>query len=164
MLSERQLEVATYLMEHHDPDLVIIAYLESGFNSEAVSPAGAMGVMQLMPIAIQEVYQEGCGDRELPEDFDVWNYKHNILVGACYFGILKRKHRLSLRKAVAAYNLGPARVNGPWPAETRNYVNKFFSLKENTCELQLSLPYPWDCLSCLELSPIPQRKRNSVLP
>jgi soluble lytic murein transglycosylase len=120
------------LLAYEDPDLVIIAYLESRFHRRAESHAGAQGVMQLMPIAVRDVYQQGCS-RELPSKFDVWNPAHNILVGDCYFTLLREKYKLPLRLAVAAYNLGPTRVRKPWPRETRRYVKQFFELREASC-------------------------------
>jgi soluble lytic murein transglycosylase len=133
-LTAPQAEVVESLLEYNDTDLVIIAYMESRFDRRAVSSAGAKGVMQLMPVAVKDVYQHGCGERELPLKFDVWNPEHNILVGYCYWTLLRNQYKLPLPLAVAAYNFGPGRVRAhTWPRETRRYVREFFKLKEKSC-------------------------------
>lgn len=140
LLNPRQRESVTLLTVYRSPDLMILAYLESGFLPLARSPVGAKGVMQLTSIAVKEVYIEGCGTRKLPTKFDIWNPKHNILVGYCYFTLLQTKYKLPLKLAVAAYNMGPSRVYGKWPRETRNYVRNFYKLRGKKCLHRLFLP------------------------
>jgi soluble lytic murein transglycosylase-like protein len=90
---------------------------ESAFNPIAVSSAGAMGLMQLMP--------------ELAEEFgvtDPFDPEQNIMAGARYLRQLLRMHEGNVRLAVASYNAGPGAVAryGAVPpfAETREYVKR----------------------------------------
>lgn len=87
-----------------------------------VSPAGAMGLMQLMPKTWSEMRtQQGLGiDPHVPRD--------NILAGAAY---LRRMYdRFGYPGLYAAYNAGPGRYSAylksgrPLPAETRIYLQR----------------------------------------
>jgi soluble lytic murein transglycosylase-like protein len=96
-----------------------IARAESGYREDAVSPKGAIGLMQLMPKTAAQL------------DADPRDPAQNADAGARYLRDLLQKyendpHQVS--KAVAAYNAGPAAVdkyNGipPYP-ETIQYVNR----------------------------------------
>jgi soluble lytic murein transglycosylase-like protein len=96
---------------------------ESGFNCDAVSPKGAIGLMQLMPATAE---QYGA-DPTIPEQ--------NVDAGTHYLRVLMdkySKHRNSLKRVIAAYNAGPALVDRyrgvpPFP-ETRAYVVRVLAL------------------------------------
>jgi soluble lytic murein transglycosylase-like protein len=99
-------------------DLVIAqAQAESGGNPNAVSPAGAQGVMQLMPAT--------AADLGVTDPFDP---VQNIDAGVRYLSQMLSKFGGDVQLALAAYNWGPGNVskNGysNWPAETVNYVQK----------------------------------------
>jgi len=96
-----------------------IARAESGYREDAISPKGAIGLMQLMPKTAAEL------------DVDPHDPAQNAEAGARYLRELLLKyendpHQVS--KAVAAYNAGPAAVDKyhgipPYP-ETVQYVNR----------------------------------------
>jgi soluble lytic murein transglycosylase-like protein len=96
---------------------------ESNFNSDAVSPKGAIGLMQLMP----ETAREWGADPRIPEQ--------NVEAGTRYLRFLMQRYRNSrkpLACAIAAYNAGPGavdRFHGVPPfRETRGYVARVLSL------------------------------------
>lgn len=108
-----------------DPDLIAaIAAVESGGNSDAVSPKGAQGLMQLMPATANRF-----------RVLDPFDPVSNTL-GAVRFISYLRQYRaargdgetLSLPEMLAAYNAGEGAVDKyggipPYP-ETRHYVRK----------------------------------------
>lgn len=104
---------ATY---HLDPDLVnSVIHAESGFNSRAVSPKGARGLMQLMPATANQL---GVNDAFDPAA--------NVTGGSRYLRELLERYNFDLVKALAAYNAGPQRVERyrgvPPFHETQAYV------------------------------------------
>jgi hypothetical protein len=101
------------------PDLVrAVVQVESGFNPDARSPKGALGLMQLMPATARR--------------FGVtnpFNPVENIRAGVAYLRQLLDRYRNNEELALAAYNAGPGAVDThgqsvpPYP-ETRNYVKR----------------------------------------
>jgi soluble lytic murein transglycosylase-like protein len=95
-----------------------VVQAESAYNSKAVSTAGAMGLMQLMP-ATAERYGVA----------DVWDPRQNLNGGARYLRDLLDMFKNNLKLALAAYNAGESAVMKygnripPYP-ETQNYVRK----------------------------------------
>src|SRR6202790_3699122 len=101
---------------HLDPDLVnSVIHAESGFNSRAVSPKGARGLMHLMPGTANQL---GVNDAFDPQA--------NVTGGSRYLRELLERYNFDLVKALAAYNAGPQRVEQyrgvPPFRETRAYV------------------------------------------
>lgn len=98
--------------------LEAVARQESGFNPDAVSSAGAVGVMQLMPATAAEL------------DVNPYNAEENILGGARYLARLVNQFH-SVPLALAAYNAGPGAVEqyGGVPpfAQTENYVRSIMA-------------------------------------
>jgi soluble lytic murein transglycosylase-like protein len=81
--------------------LLRVMAAESGGRARAVSPAGALGLMQLMPPTWAELRSRlGLG----PDPFDV---RDNVLAGAVY--LRDMLDRFGVPGFLAAYNLGPAR-------------------------------------------------------
>lgn len=99
-------------------EAVIMA--ESSGDPKAVSPKGAMGLMQLMP----ETWAELRDQHDLGADpFDP---RTNILAGTAYLKTMQ--DHFGYPALFAAYNAGPGRYEDhlrtgkPLPAETRDYV------------------------------------------
>ncbi|WP_144352825.1 lytic transglycosylase domain-containing protein [Sporomusa termitida] len=105
-----------------DPKLAMaVAEAESGLATEAVSPAGATGVMQLMPATARSLGVRNINDP-----------RENIDGGVRYLKQMLTMFAGDVTKAVAAYNAGPQAVknyNGVPPySETRDYVTRVLSL------------------------------------
>lgn len=96
---------------------------ESAFNALAVSRAGALGLMQLMPALAEEL---GIDD---PLDA-----RQNVMGGARYLRRLLDLYRGNVRLALAGYNAGVTNVrrHGGVPPfrETQNYVKRVTALVE----------------------------------
>ncbi len=112
-----------YTAKRHnvDPDLIwAVIRTESNFNSTAVSPKGAMGLMQIMP-ATARAY----------DIRDPFNPHQNIEGGTKYLRYLLSMFNGDLPLSLAAYNAGENKVlsygNIPPFSETRDYVNKVLS-------------------------------------
>ena len=95
--------------------------VESCFQQRAVSPAGAQGLMQLMPATAERF---GVSDS--------FNAKQNILAGSRYLQWLLKRFGGNLRHAVAGYNAGEGRVDQyggiPPYKETQNYVKNVIAI------------------------------------
>src|SRR6266567_6217571 len=89
---------------------------ESGYRADAVSPKGAIGLMQLMPATAQTY------------GANPYDPSQNVEAGAAYLRELLIKYNGDARLALAAYNAGPGAVskyNGVPPyAETQTYIER----------------------------------------
>ena len=104
-------------------DLVrAVIQVESAFNPRAISPKGAMGLMQLMP---QTAARFGV--------LDAFNPAENIRAGVSYLKQLLIRYENNEQLALAAYNAGPLAVDRygsqvPPYKETQNYVQRIYAL------------------------------------
>ena len=95
-----------------DPFLVAgLIRQESRFESEAVSSAGALGLMQLMPPTARQLDRNRRLSRER-----ILEPERNIRLGVLHLSQLLRRFDGNVEKAVAAYNGGGARV-AQWTKE-----------------------------------------------
>ena len=113
---------------------------ESLFQYDALSPAGAVGLMQLMPRTATEVARrEKIG--KTVRRYDLLKPELNVALGAAYFAHLMSAYEGDYVRAVAAYNAGEKAVDRWWkrangdPAmfletvgyrETRGYLRRVF--------------------------------------
>jgi len=113
-----------------------VARQESMFMSDARSPAGALGVMQVMPATARLTARRfGVSHKSHNQLLDA---DHNIKLGSAYLGMMLRRFDNNRVIASAAYNAGPGRADRwvkhklpvdvwietiPFP-ETRNYVQR----------------------------------------
>jgi len=95
--------------------------VESGFDPDAVSPKGAMGLMQLMPSTVMDMGVENPFD---PED--------NIKGGTQLLRNLLDNYKGDYRQALAAYNAGKSAVDraggAPPYKETEDYVKRVIDI------------------------------------
>jgi soluble lytic murein transglycosylase len=113
--------------------LAAVIYAESKFHPTARSSAGAIGLMQLLPVTGEAVAVRTGGKKFV--DADLLNPEINVRYGSWYLRNLLDRYR-DERLALAAYNAGQANVDR-WVREggvigfpeTRAYVARVEQLK-----------------------------------
>jgi hypothetical protein len=113
-----------------------MAKVESGFDPRAVSPKGAIGVLQLIPFFV-------CQEYEVSPEM-LFDPEVNIRIGLSYMKSLLERFDENLDLSLAAYNAGATRVvkagyDIPPIEETRDYVKK---VKEAMKEERVDLSTP----------------------
>lgn len=104
---------------------------ESGFDTFAVSPKGAVGLMQLMPPTAARYGVKA--DKKIPLEKKLTDPQTNIKAGSSYLRDLIKMFPGQLELAVAAYNAGEGAVQRagnkiPNYPETKNYVKTVMQL------------------------------------
>ncbi len=113
-----------------DPRLVrAVIQVESGYNPQALSNKGAMGLMQLTA--------DTAHDYAVDDPYDP---DQNLRGGTAYLKALVDRFRGSLDLALAGYNAGPGAVDKyagvPPYAETTDYVERVLGLYNGTLPLR----------------------------
>ncbi len=110
-----------------------IIEVESGGNPNAISPQGAVGLMQITPIVVAEYQQVEGRIIKGP----LYDSQVNIEYGDWYLRRLKDhylKDHYTIERLLAAYNGGPTRLKkvgyniNRMPKETRDYVRKVMKI------------------------------------
>ena len=117
--------------------------VESGGNARAVSRAGAMGLMQIMPATWAGLRTRyGLG----PDPFDV---RDNIMAGAAYLREMHDRYG-NASAMLAAYNAGPGRYDDfvsrgrPLPAETVGYLAQLAPITGGSGAVEVAVSVPPD--------------------
>ncbi|WP_422917730.1 lytic transglycosylase domain-containing protein [Sphingobium cupriresistens] len=117
--------------------------VESGGNSRAVSRAGAMGLMQIMPATWSGLRARyGLG----PDPFGV---RDNIMAGAAYLREMHDRYG-NASAMLAAYNAGPGRYDDyvsrgrPLPAETVGYLAQLAPITGGPGAVEVAVSVPPD--------------------
>ncbi len=117
--------------------------VESRGNSRAVSRAGAMGLMQIMPATWADLRARyGLG----ADPFDV---RDNIMAGAAYLREMHDRYG-NASAMLAAYNAGPGRYDDylsrgrPLPSETVNYLAQLTAVAGTAGAAEVSVSAPPD--------------------
>ena len=119
--------ILKYAKKHRlEPALVAaVIHQESAFNPRAKSPAGARGLMQLMPATAR--WMGGNMSK-------IYQAEHNISLGTRYLAYVRTVVGKNITRMAAAYNAGPGAVkkHGGVPpyAETRHYVKRIVALRK----------------------------------
>ena len=104
---------------------------ESGFNASAVSPKGAVGLMQVIPPTAERFGVRASKDATVQQKLT--DPRTNIAAGSRYLRYLINKFPGQLELAVASYNAGEGAVQRagnkiPNYPETKNYVQTVLQL------------------------------------
>ena len=124
-----------------DYDLIkAVIAVESGFDAEAISPKGAVGLMQLMPATAERFGVAANKNRSMQQQLS--DPAVNIPAGARYLSYLMNLFPGRLDLVLAAYNAGEGAVNKygksvPPYKETLNYVKAVTGIYE---QLQAANP------------------------
>jgi len=117
--------------------------VESSGNSRAVSHAGAMGLMQIMPATWTDLRaRHGLG----ADPFDV---RDNIMAGAAYLRQMHDRYG-NATAMLAAYNAGPGRYDDylsrgrPLPPETVGYLARLTAVAGTAGAAQMAVSAPPD--------------------
>jgi len=121
--------------------------VESNGDSRAVSSAGAMGLMQIMPATWASLrVRHGLGSNP-------YDMRDNIMAGAAYLRAMHDRYG-NVTAMLAAYNAGPGRYDEylsrgrPLPTETLAYLAKLAAITGSAGDSQITVapssdPFAW---------------------
>ncbi|MDO6543260.1 murein transglycosylase [Photobacterium sanguinicancri] len=102
--------------------MMALARQESAWNTEAQSPVGARGLMQLMPATAKETAKKL--ERNYKGKDSLFDPGVNIRLGSGYLKMMLDRHDNNRVYSFAAYNAGPSRVNR-WQKQTDGQLDVF---------------------------------------
>ncbi len=105
---------------------------ESMYNARSLSPAGARGLMQIMPKTGKRLFDRIHPDQTFDRDF-LFEPDINIRLGVRYLNNLTRKHKGNGVYILITYNAGPKVLNA--------WLKRFSSIKDKDVFVE-SIPYP----------------------
>ncbi|MEM6295994.1 MAG: lytic transglycosylase domain-containing protein [Myxococcota bacterium] len=159
-LAQPWVDAAAYDYELEPQLINAVIWVESRFNPKATSPAGAQGMMQLMPPTAKELAQK-LGKRR-PSSYDP---EFNITAGSLYLRKMLNKYDGDVELALAAYNAGPGNVDkwtrdgGSLPPRSIEYVTLVLDAKRRFEEHHESILTQTDTmLAQAEVEPAPVRE------
>jgi len=135
---------------------------ESNGDFRAVSPVGAMGLMQIMPAtwaSLRARYRLGS---------DPFDARDNILAGSAYLREMYDRYG-DVTAMLAAYNAGPGRTDEylsrgrPLPVATRAYIAKLASITGGSDDTRLAVAQPPDPLAWRRAALFPTRAGGSSI-
>ncbi|HIE27839.1 TPA: lytic transglycosylase domain-containing protein [Candidatus Poribacteria bacterium] len=114
------------------PLILAVIEIESRFKPDNVSQAGAVGLMQLMPVTARELglrvpmYKDPMNPISNPRLDERFDPKKNIEAGMKFLSKMINKYKKNYVLALCAYNAGPGRVdkNVPTIRETEKHVGR----------------------------------------
>ncbi|HEY9029036.1 MAG TPA: lytic transglycosylase domain-containing protein [Burkholderiaceae bacterium] len=115
--------------------LIAVVTVESGFRASAVSPRGAIGLMQLTPETADRYATKA--ERQVPVAKRLLDPRTNLLIGARMLADLTRRYR-SIDVALAAWNAGEGTV--------LQHGSKMPPIDETRAHVQLVLELYWALL------------------
>jgi len=94
-----------------DPLLILaIMKVESSLNPDAISPVGARGLMQIMPVTEKWILESIAIDQIA--SYVAWDEPiSNSRLGIAYFSYLIKRYLGNIRHALVAYNSGPSALD-----------------------------------------------------
>jgi len=105
---------------------------ESMYNSRSLSPAGARGLMQIMPKTGKHLYEQTHPNQPFDNEF-LFEPDINIQLGVRYLNNLNRKHKGNGVYILITYNAGPKVL--------RAWLSRFRNIKDMDVFVE-SIPYP----------------------
>ena len=133
-LSNDYLEIIESAAKYYTLDPALIKAMvraESSFKKDAVSKAGAQGLMQLMPATAKKFLLKDPFD---PED--------NVFAGTALMKALMVKYKENINLALAAYNAGETAVDKhkgvpPYP-ETQQYIKRVLKYRQEYHNMEIT--------------------------